>query len=96
MKLTIRLTPNARTSQITQWKDEILFVRVHAPAKEGKANAALIELLAASFRLPKTHIHLLHGLQGRTKIVEIPLHPKDVQSFFASGGTSSTPPIAQG
>ena len=42
-----------------------------APAREGKANQALIELLSESFSVPKTSIKILLGKTSKKKLVEI-------------------------
>lgn len=39
---------------------------------DGKANAALIRLLAREFRVPKSKIRILHGETSRDKLIELP------------------------
>jgi len=51
--------------------DGSLWVRVGAPAQEGKANEEVIEALAGHFRVPKSQIRILHGEATRNKLVEI-------------------------
>ncbi len=46
-------------------------VSVHAPTQEGKANKALIELLADYFSVPKTSVKIIRGQTGRRKLIEI-------------------------
>ncbi len=48
-----------------------LIVRVREPAREGKANAAVIQALARHYGVPRSYIHIVYGTGGRRKIVEI-------------------------
>ncbi len=79
MKLTIRVTPNARTSAILGWRDGVLFVRVHAPPRDGNANTELISLLASTFHLPKSSLLLVRGATNRMKVVELPISTQDLE-----------------
>lgn len=76
MKIFVKLTPNARSSEVIS--DEIdllgariLRVKVKAPPVDGMANQALIELLSDYFAVKKTSIKLLRGLTSRHKMVEV-------------------------
>ena len=73
MKLSVRVTPNAKTTQITAWRDRVLFLRLAAPPIDGRANIALVSFLAELFSLPKTSLALQKGSSSRTKVVDIPL-----------------------
>jgi len=46
-------------------------VRVTAPAADGKANEAILELVADAFRIPRRNVRLVAGRRNRTKIVEL-------------------------
>jgi uncharacterized protein (TIGR00251 family) len=46
-------------------------VRVRAPAREGRANQALLEQLAEYFKVPKSTLRILRGEKGRRKLVRI-------------------------
>jgi len=46
-------------------------VRVKAVPKEGKANEAVIELVARHFKVPKSVVTIVTGLTSRNKIIEI-------------------------
>jgi uncharacterized protein YggU (UPF0235/DUF167 family) len=48
-----------------------LRLRVTAPPVDGAANAAVARLLAGALGIAPSSIHVVSGLQGRTKIVEI-------------------------
>jgi uncharacterized protein len=70
MKITVKVTPHAKTEGVER-QDDIYLVKVRAAAKEGKANDAVIKLLAAYFKVPKSTISIKTGLASRNKIVEI-------------------------
>ncbi len=67
----VRLRPNAKQDAIETGPDGSLLARVHAPPIEGKANAALIALLAETLDLPKSCISILHGLASKNKLVKV-------------------------
>ena len=48
-----------------------LVVRVSAPAEAGKANAALIELLARRWRVARSDLEVVSGVRARRKILLI-------------------------
>ncbi len=70
MILNIRVTPNAKKNEITK-DGNSLRVRLNAPAAEGKANSALIELLAEHFGVKKGAVRIISGIKSRNKVVEI-------------------------
>jgi uncharacterized protein len=48
-----------------------LAVRVNAPPEAGKANAAVIKLLARRWRLPQRDLEVISGASGRRKVLQI-------------------------
>jgi uncharacterized protein len=46
-------------------------VAVAAPAVDGKANAAVVEALAAVFGVRRSHLMIVSGQRGRDKVVDI-------------------------
>ncbi len=72
MKIVVESKPNSRTNEIHALDGTHYRVKVHAPAREGKANQAILELLSRHFGVPKSRITLLSGAGGRLKIFDIP------------------------
>jgi uncharacterized protein (TIGR00251 family) len=70
MKIQVKVKPNSRAEEVSQEGDSFV-VRVKEPPREGKANAAVIKLLAEYFRVPKSQVRILSGLSSRNKIVEV-------------------------
>ena len=46
-------------------------VSIHAPAREGKANRAVMEILAEHFSVPRLSIKIIRGESSKRKLVEI-------------------------
>ena len=68
----VRLQPGARHTRVDGLAvlddgARVLKVRVSAPPSEGRANAALLELLAKTWKLPKSSLSLAAGPQARRK-----------------------------
>ena len=70
-KLWVKVKPLAKRESIQGQSADDLVVSVHAPAKDGKANARLVELLANHFHKTKAQVHILHGHVSRRKLIEI-------------------------
>ena len=74
-KIAVRVSPRAKQEYVTRLADGNYRVAVHAPAQDGKANRALIEILALHFSVPKSAIRILRGQRGRQKLIEIDAAP---------------------
>ncbi|HXY48340.1 MAG TPA: DUF167 domain-containing protein [Terriglobales bacterium] len=70
MRLGVTVKPNSRVSSVEE-RDGEYFVRLDAPAREGRANGRLVEVLAAHFGVPKTRVIIHSGAHSRKKIVDI-------------------------
>ena len=70
MLIKVRVTPNAKKTEIIK-EGEILKVRLKASAVDGKANSALIEILAGYFRVRKSGVRIVKGQKSRQKVVEV-------------------------
>jgi uncharacterized protein (TIGR00251 family) len=70
MMLKVRIIPNAKEIRLVREADR-LKIYLTAPAQEGRANQALIEFLADTFRVKKRQIVIRQGLTSRDKLVEI-------------------------
>lgn len=68
-RLTVKVQPGASRSQVVGFQGDALRVRVAAPPERGKANDALLELLAQALGVPKWRIEILRGHASRDKVV---------------------------
>jgi hypothetical protein len=69
--LDLHVQPGAARTEFAGKHGERLKVRLQARAVEGKANEALIDFLAAHFRVPRRNVRIVSGLKSRRKRVEI-------------------------
>ena len=71
IRLAIKVTPNAGRNEITGYKDEVLQVKVAAAPEKGKANKALVNLLAERLGIRKSSISIINGETSRYKVILI-------------------------
>ncbi len=53
------------------YQDQVLRVRVTAPPEEGRANDAVVALLAKALGVPKSRVRILRGHTARNKVVSV-------------------------
>jgi len=70
--LHVRVQPKARASAIVGWQAGALRVRVTAAPEDGRANRAVIELLAERLSIPPSSIALVRGAASRDKWFRLP------------------------
>lgn len=71
LKLTVTVKTQAKKESVTKIRNGELVVSVHAPARDGKANQALVRILANHFSVTKSDVRILHGHCSRKKLVSI-------------------------
>jgi uncharacterized protein (TIGR00251 family) len=69
--LRVRVQPRARRDEVVGWQGAALRVRVSAPPADGRANQAVIALLAQALGLPRSSIGLVSGAASRDKLVSV-------------------------
>ena len=69
--LKVKVKPGARAEALNQLADGSWQASVKAPPVDGKANVALIALVAAHFGLRKSQVSIRSGASGRMKLVQI-------------------------
>ena len=72
MNVEVRVKPGSKKGALVQpgLIGELL-VYVREPAVDGKANAAVIKLLADYYNVPKSSVSITRGHTSRTKIVHV-------------------------
>jgi uncharacterized protein (TIGR00251 family) len=70
VKLRVKVAPNSKSEEVIR-EGDLFVVRVKEPAKEGKANRAIIKALAKHFKVPQDSVRISSGLRGKNKVVEI-------------------------
>ncbi len=69
MKIFISVKTNAKQEKVDKMDECHFRVCVKAPPQEGKANEAVLKVLARYFDFPKSKFRILSGLQSRNKVV---------------------------
>ena len=95
VQLRVRLTPRASADRIGEIVVDdagqaALKVYVTAVPENGRANAALVRLLAKAWKLPRTSIDIASGLTDRRKTLIIAGAGDDLVARLATGRTSRT------
>ena len=70
MNISATVKPNSKTEEVTVDCGRFL-VKVKEPSREGKANNAVIRLLAEHFKIPQSSIKIVSGFKSKNKIIEI-------------------------
>jgi uncharacterized protein len=92
-RLALRVSPGARTSAVVGRHGESWKVRVAAPPENGRANDAVIALLAATLQVPARTISIVSGHGGRDKLVELDGIPFDeTERRLAAAGRKEASP----
>jgi hypothetical protein len=71
MKISVKVKPNAKQEKIEKVGEKDFIVWVKEKPQEGKANQAVIRVLAEYFNVPKSEVILLKGQTAREKVFEI-------------------------
>lgn len=71
--ISVKVKPSSRLSGLVEQPDGTWLARVKAPPVDGKANAALVELVAERFGVRKAQVTIKSGAGARLKLVQIDL-----------------------
>ena len=69
--LRIKVKPGSRVDELVELGDGTWRARVKAPPVDGKANEALIALVARHFGVRKAQVSIKSGASSRLKLVSI-------------------------
>ncbi|MGH3326692.1 MAG: DUF167 domain-containing protein [Streptomycetales bacterium] len=77
-RVAVRVRPGASHPGVGGRYDDLLVVRVSAPAVGGKATEATLRALAAALGVPRLSLRLTSGTTSRTKIITVDQPPPDL------------------
>jgi uncharacterized protein (TIGR00251 family) len=84
-RVRLRVSPGATSARIVGRHGEAWKVRVAAPADRGRANEAVVRLLAETLSLPREAVTLVSGHGARDKIVQLAgLDPAQIERRLSS------------
>ena len=69
-RLALRVTPGARVESVELGEGKLL-VKVRVKPEDGKANAAVLDLLADALGVATSRLRMLRGATGRDKLVQL-------------------------
>ncbi|PIV42568.1 MAG: hypothetical protein COS26_01795 [Candidatus Nealsonbacteria bacterium CG02_land_8_20_14_3_00_40_11] len=71
MKIFVRVKPKAKEEKVEKIDDINFNVQVRALPEKGKANRAVIRVLADYFNIGQANIQIVSGSKSKLKIIEI-------------------------
>ncbi len=78
-RIDVRVQTKARIAGVSLAPDGTLTVSVNEAPVDGKANEAVVSLLAKALGLPKRDVIIVFGQRGRRKVVELPMEREEVR-----------------
>ena len=88
MRIHLKVVPGSSRDEISGWLGNSLKVRVRAAAEGGKANAAVMRVLARGLVVPPSALELVSGAVSARKVIEIAtLGEDEVRQRLARIGT---------
>ena len=84
--IKIKLLPRSSKNQIIGKEGDLFKVKVTSPPVEGKANKALVQLLAKNLGISKGRVEIIAGKNSRLKTLRIHgLSEKNITSLLEKG-----------
>jgi len=84
-RVRLRVSPGANSAHVVGRHGEAWKVRVAAPPEGGRANEAVVRLLAETLSLPRDAVTLVSGHGARDKIVQLAgLDPTQIERRLSS------------
>jgi len=89
VRVAIRLSPRARSDRLlgvaaAAEGGRVVKASVTAPARDGRANEALLQLLARAWRLSRRDLSIVVGAASRNKIVRVGGEPHQLIAKLSS------------
>ncbi len=67
----VRVTPRARQNKVQPQADGSLKVYVTAPPEDGRANEAVVEVIAQWLGVKRRQVEIVRGATSRNKVVRV-------------------------
>jgi uncharacterized protein len=84
-KLSLRVSPGARRGGVVGRQGGVWRIRVPAPPEAGRANDAVVRLLAETLDVPRRDVEIVSGHSARDKIVALAgIGPDEIERRLAS------------
>ncbi|NUT56700.1 MAG: DUF167 domain-containing protein [Thermoleophilia bacterium] len=90
-RVRLRVAPGAAKPGVVGRHGDAWKLRVAAPPEHGRANDAVVALLAETLDVPRTSVTLVSGASSRNKIVELAgIAPDEIERRLATAGGQET------
>ena len=90
-RLRLRVAPGASRPGVVGRHGDAWKIRVGAAPERGRANDAVLELLAQTLAVPRANVTLVSGGGSRNKIVELAgIEPDEIERRLARAGMEET------
>lgn len=70
-RISVTVSPGASRTELVGRHGDGWRARIAAPPERGRANDALVELLARALEVPVSSLRIVAGRSGRVKVVEV-------------------------
>jgi uncharacterized protein (TIGR00251 family) len=70
-RISVTVSPGAARTELVGKHSDGWRARIAAPPERGRANEALIELLADTLAVPRSSVRVVSGLAAKKKVVEV-------------------------
>jgi uncharacterized protein (TIGR00251 family) len=87
IEFEVHVRPRASRSALAGTHDGVLALRVSAPPADGKANEAVVALLAATFGVRPGAVEIVKGASSRRKLIRIHGDAKRLASLLRESRT---------
>jgi len=71
IRVALKVVPGSTREGVAGWLGDALKVRVRAPAEAGRANAAVVRVVAEALGLPADAVRIASGTSSPRKTLEI-------------------------
>jgi len=71
MRIVVSAKPNSKGDKVEKIDDTHFRVWVKEPPVKGRANAAIVKLLASHFGVRKNNVRIVSGLFQKKKVIEV-------------------------
>ncbi|UPA28391.1 MAG: DUF167 domain-containing protein [Verrucomicrobiota bacterium] len=71
MRIQVKAIPNAARSEVIVQEDGSLKIKVQNPPEDGKANKAILRLIAKHYQVPPRNVKIVSGEKSHQKIIEV-------------------------
>lgn len=71
MKIFVTASPGATRASLREIDSTHFKISVQEPARENRANLAILQTIAAHFKVPLSRVRFVHGLKSKQKVIEV-------------------------